>query len=374
MGRSVLSGDRILLLIASSDPHTPLAWRRLADGASAGSGDDALAAPAAEGEERVVLLVPAADVTINWAELPDLAPAQARGAARLLAAENSVAPLDTLHVAVGDGEADAADRLIATVDRAKMADWLARAQSLGLDPELALPVSLLVPRPDAGFVRADVLGQTVLRSHNSAFADDPALTPLIVGDAPVTVLDAEAADAALRAALDSPPLNLRQDAFARRKRWQVDWPLIRRLGAMAAGVLLLMLLINLVLILKYNSAADAMELRTRALAQSAVPGLSGDANAEAALEDALAASRGGGAGFAATASAIYTAVRAVPNLELTLFDFGVDGSLRITLSAATPEDIAAFQRQLERYGFDGTATAPRVEAGRQMVEMTVKLP
>lgn len=361
------------LLFLSADPEAPVAWRLYDGDRETAAGDDLVACPPDQPEARIVAIAPAAATMVNWAELPALAPAQARAAARLLAAENSVVPLDTLHVALSEAD-DAGDRAIVSVDRALLTGWIARLQALGHEPDAILPAALLLPRPDDGFVRGAFAGQTVLRGRSSAFLDELGLADLIVADAPVVTLSSAEAEAAMLAAIADPVVDLRDGGFAKRRPWQVDWALIRRLAWLGAGVLIATLLIHLVLILKYSTSADAIELRTRAVAQSALPGGSGDANALFALDERLAAARGGGAGFSATAASIYAAIRAVPNVELTQFDFGVDGSLRIMLAAATPEDIAAFQRQLERYGFDGTATQPRVEAGRQMVEMTVRLP
>lgn len=361
------------LLFLPADPEAPVAWRLYEDGRQAAAGDDLAACPPGAGETHVVAIAHAAGTMVNWAELPALAPAQARAAARLLAAENSVVPLDTLHVALGEPD-DIGDRAIVTVDRALLGGWIARLQALGHEPDAILPAALLLPRPEEGYVRGTIAGQALVRGRSSGFLDEAGLADLILADSPVVALSAEEADAAMLAGVARAEVDLRAGGFARRRPWQLDWGLIRRLAWLGAGILVVTLLIHLVLILRYSTEADAIELRTRAVAQRALPGGSGDANALFALDERLAAARGGGAGFSATAASIYAAVRAVPNVELTAFDFAVDGSLRIAIAAATVEDIAAFQRQLERYGFDGTATRPRVEAGRQMIEMTVRLP
>lgn len=375
MGRSVLKPERILLLELPSEPDAPIAWRRLADGVETARGDDLVGAepsvPDSDAPEQIVAVAPAADVTINFADLPGLAPAQARAAARLLASENSISPLDTLHVAVGLDEIEGEERLIATVDRARMDEWLSRTRALGYDPDAIVPSALLLPRPEEGYVRGELFGQSVLRSHNSAFLDDD-LAPLIVRDAPVTVLANGEAEAAMLPALAAPPVNLRQGDYAKRERWAVDWVMARRLALLGAGIALALLLTNLVLIWRYEAAADATQAETRALAATVTQGQGADP--VRALDERLAANRGGGAGFAATSAAIFTAVRAAPNVELTLFDFGIDGTLRIGIAATSTADLTAFQRQLEEYGFDGTATAPTVVAGRQVIEMTVKLP
>ena len=96
--------------------------------------------------------------------------------------------------------------------------------------------------------------------------------------------------------------------------------------------------------------------------------------AHAALDDRLAGYRGGGKGFANSSAALFGVVQRVANVELTAFDFGVDGSMRITVSGASAADIAAFQQEMQRMGFAGSANQPQQAAGRQIVEMTVTLP
>lgn len=371
-----MTAARLLLLKLPADSLAPIEWRRIADGVVIDQGDDLTTAPLPvenqPDDERVIAITPAADVTINWAELPGFAPAQAQAAARLLASENSISALDSLHVAVGRDEDDSDDRLIAVTDRVRMDEWLARTQSLGFDPDAILPASLLLSRPDSGFVRAEIWGEAVVRSRDSAFADEAGLVELIVGDAPLARLEPGVAEAGMLAVLDDMPVNLRQGAYARTRRWRLDWTLIRRLALLGAAIAGVAILISLVLIAKYSFAADALELKTQNLAETAVPG--SDSAAIAALDERLAAQRGGGAGFGNTAAAIFAAVRAVPGVELTLFDFGADGSTRITLAAGNPADIATFQHRLEGYGFVGTAGTVQQTAGRHIMEMTVKLP
>lgn len=372
-----MSDGRFLVLRLPASATAPIGWIRLADGAIVAEGDDLVAIqPADDAQlagERVIAVAPAADVTINWAELSGLTDAQARGAARLLVSENSIAPLESLHVAVG-GEGEGGDRLIATVDRARMESWLSATQALGFDPDAIVPGSLLLAPPEQGYAKADILGETIIAGAGSAFADDPALTPLIVGDAPLAELSDDEARAGWIAALAALPIDLRQGDYTKKRRWTLDWSLVRRLAIVGLGIVAVLVATNVTLALKYSFAADALELRSANLARTMVPDATSDEGAIQALDDRLAALRGGGAGFSTSAAAIFSAVRAVPNVELTSFDFGIDGTLRLGIAAATPGDIAALQQRLQRYGFDGTATTPRQEAGRQILQMTVKLP
>src|SRR3546814_7192178 len=68
--------------------------------------------------------------------------------------------------------------------------------------------------------------------------------------------------------MSTPPVNLRQGAFAKRRQWKVEWPLVRRMAWLVAGILLLTLAIQVASIFRYTFAADALEAETAAVAAS----------------------------------------------------------------------------------------------------------
>src|SRR3546814_21041339 len=72
--------------------------------------------------------------------------------------------------------------------------------------------------------------------------------------------------------MSTPPVNLRQGAFAKRRQWKVEWPLVRRMAWLVAGILLLTLAIQVASIFRYTFAADALEAETAAVAASVLPG------------------------------------------------------------------------------------------------------
>ena len=76
-----MSGGRYLLLFL--DDAAP-GWLRLKDGVVAARGGDGSPPPLPDDaavRDRVVAVVPAADVTVQWVDLPALAPAQAAASA-----------------------------------------------------------------------------------------------------------------------------------------------------------------------------------------------------------------------------------------------------------------------------------------------------
>lgn len=343
-------------------------WLRLAAGAiTEGEG-----LPTHAADEPVIAVAPAEAVTLHWAELPARSPAQAVAAARLLVAEASATPIGELHVAVGDE--GAGERPIAVVGMGAMASWLTDCAAHGIDPVAMIPAALLLPRPETGYVRAMIGGGALVRSRTTGFADEARLTDLIVGDAPLVTLDRGAIDDAVAAAIVVPPLDLRQGAFARRRRVGIDWALIRRLAVLGAAILAVTLAIDIVRIAKFSFGADALEARADALGRTGLARGETVTDVDRQLDERLAAVRGPGLGFSTTVAAVYAAVRATPGTELTALDFQANGSLRIGVAAARESLPTDLKRALEAAGFTVTAGTFQSANGRVTGEMTVSRP
>ncbi len=335
--------------------------------------DDARIVDEGEGvpvsDAPVIAVVPAEDVTLHWAELPSRSPAQAVAAARLLVAEASAAPLAELHVAVGDE--GGVDRPIGVVAAGAMRDWLAMLAAAGVDPVAVVPAPMLLPRPDEGYVRADLTGVGVVRGTSSGFADDPVLTDLITGGVAPTTLDREALTAALFAAAAGPALDLRQGAFARRRRFALDWPLIRRLAVLALLILAVTLAISLVRIAKYSFGATALEAQADAVARTGLPRGETVTDAARQLDERLSRVRGPGLGFTATTAAVFAAVRATPGSEVTALDFQANGDLRLSVAVEREALATDLKRAIESAGFAVRAGTFQANAGRVTGDLTV---
>jgi general secretion pathway protein L len=344
----------LILFIAPDDRlHS---WWIAREGRVAERGDAEAVLPDAL-PARVIAVAPAGAMTIHAAELGSLATQQARTAARLLVADTSVVPVETQHVAVG--EADGADRSVAVIGNGRISAWLESLQARGIDPDAVLPAPLLLPRPDQGYVRAGIGGETVLRGRTAAFADEPGMTDLLVGDAPIEDVDAEPL---ILAALDAPELDLRQGPFAKRRRFRLDWALARRLAGLAGAIAAVTLLIAIVQIVRYGFAADALDAEAEAVARTVVPDAGG--NPISTLQSRLAARRGAGMGFTATSGALLSAVQAVPNVELASLSFESDGMLRATVLAPGAAEAESLRARLRARGLSVEATPFTAENGR----------
>ena len=362
--------DTLVLFLPVAD--VPWRWLRIADNGVRARGEgfppdlDPDAPPP-------VAVVPADAVTLHWAELPDRSVAQSVTAARLLAADASASPIGELHVAVGR-EGDNAERPIGVVSTLQMHHWLAALAAQGVDPLSMLPAPMLLPRPDEGYLRADLGGEGVVRGPTSGFADEARLTELVTGGVAPAVLERDALDAAIVAAIGNPALDLRQGAFARRRRFAIDWPLVRRLGWLSLAILTVTLIISLVSILKYNVAADLLEQRAEQLARQGLPRGETVNDADRQLTERLARLRGGGLGFSRTAAALLSAIRAVPGSEVTALAFDPNGDVRATISAPGEGQATDLRTRIEAQGFVARLSTLESANGRVSGTLTVSMP
>ncbi|VVT02580.1 Type II secretion system protein L [Sphingomonas sp. EC-HK361] len=360
--------DRLVLFLPP--PDSPWRWLRVADGAVVARGE---AMPEGDfGDVEIVAVAPADAVTLHWATLPDRSTAQAVAAARILAGDASAAPIDSLHVAVGREASE--DRPIGVVATTRMREWLEAMARMALDPAAIIPAPMLLPRPEEGYVRADIGGQAVVRGATAGFADEDRVTALVTGDHAPATLDRDTVEAAIVAASELPALDLRQGPFARRRRIGIDWKLVRRLAVLAGAALLVTLAIDLVRIAKYSFGADAVEAEADSLARQGLPrgAVVNDANRE--LDTRLSALRGPGAGFGTTAAVVFSAVQAVAGAEVTALNFDTNGDLRVTLSAPGQAEANAVVQRIEQAGFTVRPSPFTSAGGRITGELTVALP
>lgn len=361
-----MSGTTLVLYLPEDDGDS-VGWTLWNDGVQLEDGDDASAAlPPTEGM-CVVAIAPAQAVTLHWVALPDLAPAQARAAASLLAGETSAGPLGALHVALSSADSEGR-RTMALVDRGRMAGWLARLNALGLDPDMMAPAALLLPAPNDGFVRGTIGGQRVVRGIDSAFAEDDVIAPMILAGAVV----AEVSDGPLDRAVDHCPVDLRQGQFARARRFGVDWKLVRRLAALAGIAALLLLATSIVRIAHYSLAADASERRAEALAQQALPAGVRSGDPVASIASRLAGLQGAGGGFSALAGGVLGALQTAPNVDLAQMNYGEDGSLRIVIAGPDAPALSVAANAIKNNGFQVDLGPTSEVDGRQRVELTVR--
>lgn len=347
-------------------------WWRLTDTLVAERGasiDALLRAP----DERVVSIVPARVVSVQSATLPGLADAQARAAARLLVAETSMTPVDGLHVATGIADANG-QRTVAAIEATTMARHLAELATIDIDPDQVLPATTLLPRPALGFVRGVVAGETIVRGAELGFADDPVLTPLLVGEGPLEEVDDAAIERAMVAALLYPEVDLRQGVFAKRRRWIFEALHLRRIAALAATLLLLSIAIALIALIKLNATAARVERENLVRATAILPPGTVVTDPATQVAARLVAVRGPGGGFAPLAAVVAEAANTTPGVELSALVFEGEGGLRATVRAATSAELQTFEAQLLSGGLAVVSGPIASNQGRPYRDLTVRAP
>ncbi|VXC50855.1 type II secretion system protein GspL [Sphingomonas sp. 8AM] len=356
------------LLFLPPDDSQPWRWWRIRDDTGEGEGEGL---PEVTADDRVVAVAPADAVTLHWATIPARSPAQALAAARVVVSDATAEPAHDLHVAVGRERAG--ERAIAVVAPARMAAWLAALARGGVDPAAVVPAPLLLPEPEEGYVRAELGGQSVVRGRTTGWADEPVLTGLVTRGEVPRLLDRAALRAAAIDAVAEPVVDLRQGAFARRRRrTTIDWALVRRLAVLAGLILLATLAIDVVRIMRYSFGADAIEQRAATIARQGLPRGTGEGDATRMLDERLAALRGPGQGFTRTAAAVYAIVQAVPESEVTALQFEPSGALRVSMSLAGEGQANTVKSRLASAGFAVESSQFVSSAGRLTGDMTVR--
>lgn len=363
------------LIVALPEQGEPL-WTRVVDGAvvQSGVGANWLAAcglTALPNDATVLLVPPAALVTLHWIEHPDLSPRQGRAAAKLAALASGIVPADHLFAASDENDDPARPHLVALASRSDMQHWLLWAQHHGLDPDVIVPAPLLLPEPAEGFHRALIGGEAVLRGLEVALAQDMAL-PDIIGDASLRDVPPEQMTALAVAALERPPLDMRQGDFAKRVRRPVDKGVIGRILLWSSLILLASLLIALIGIARQHIAAGNLDAESVTLARQVVPNASDLDQAEADMERQLAARGAGGYGFTAPVAGLMSAMQGPPGVALTALSRDPDGMIRATLAAAKADDINQVLLALQAAGFTVTATPSQDPGGRTLADITVR--
>jgi general secretion pathway protein L len=326
---------------------------------------DALAAP----DDRIVAVVPARDVTIHHASLPDLAEAQAQAAARLIIAEKSAAAAGSLHVAVGAVTA-AGDRPVVAIDRGRMAALLADLAASGIDPDAVIAAPMLLARPELGFAKGHFGNETIVRGRDGAFVDDPILTPLLTGG-DMTTLDRTTLEQSLVDGVTEPEVDMRQGIFAKRRSWGIDRLALRRIGQLALALAIVTLLFHVLQLARLTMAANRIEANNIVIARAVLPPGTNVNNALIQIQEQLNALRGPGGGMLPLASGVAMAVNATPNVELTSMIFDGGGTLRITARANATPDLAAFEARLAGAGLTSASGPVLVDQGRQLRDYTV---
>jgi hypothetical protein len=129
--------------------------------------------------------------------------------------------------------------------------------------------------------------------------------------------------------------------------------------------------VNIVLLWRHALAADVAEMALTAEARRVLPRTTTITDPVAQVEAQLAERGIGRPGFSAAAAALFGSLRDVSGAELTSLRYDAGG---LTAAVATTQggDLALLQERIRAAGFEASAGEPRTDAGRAVVELTVR--
>ncbi|HEY9092093.1 hypothetical protein [Parasphingorhabdus sp.] len=358
------------------DPMLAAGLKRSSDEGGMSDSDQNEDGQAEEDGLTTIALMPSVHGVVRWHErIDDLTDQQQLAAARLAARQHSL-DRENIHIAaVLDGSGQA---VTAVAGRDVMASGLLKLNALGIDPDVIVPAGWLIAPPEDTLVEADFGFEKLLRGSQVIAPDEPDLRALVIGDSAVTVLSAEAVDGILASvAVDgaaSLSLNLRRGDFAKKVRRAITDRQKRILGWLAAALVVITLLIPVIHLAKYHSAASAADAAGLAAAKPIVGEVDSAEEANRLLSEQLIQKNRGYVAFPVPASALFSALQQAPGVSIEKIGYRRDGTVSAGLSAVRAEDINTALIAVQKAGFVITAT-PRTDAtGATKADITVRAP
>ena len=318
---------------------------------------------------RTWAIVPGNTVRVLWKRLPAHNPVQALAAARAMLADDLAEAPESLHIAIGPGDADAL-RPLAVVAPERMRGWLAQLEALGVRADGMIPDCLALPLPEGTRVVAEWQDEWLVRDAGLAFRAAPALARQLLGPDARPGLDPEAAHAAMVAGLTRPALNLLQYGFA-----PAELRATPSRGRLMAVLSLLLLASPLVLLLaeglRYRHAATRLQAADQARIDRHLPGRPASLNAQAWLQQAADRQQRGAqlpSGLARLSAAIMAS--AATHLEV----LHVDAAGMITATVLHPDDagLAELLARLHAAGVAAESAGTRPDGAGLRSELVIQ--
>ena len=355
--------------------------------------------------ERLVVLVPGAEVLITEVALPGGSKRLLRQSLPFLLEENLAGEVEEVHFASGPGSS-AGKAAVAAVDRARMTHWLAMLAEAGLAPALLTPTTLALPVNPGGWtlllteegflarfgdwrVFAGEVANLAhyLRAESSLAAEAEIGSEVEVFNCTDQDVDlhldwlhlAPPRPAQLLVVLaegfaSSRHLNLLQGEFAGSARWRDTF---RRwqLPLAAAAILLLLLGVNATLdYLRLKDEVSRVNQEIARTFQQAFPGSHRMVNARAQIEQKLKEIRGGNRQNSFFAlydkMAPLLATTTNPGLEVLRFH---DSRLELDLNLASLEILEKLKDDLAKAGITAEIRTAENTGGRVRARLSLEM-
>ena len=325
---------------------------------------------AAADDATVMAVVAPQDVRNNWFTFPELEARQAMTVAKLRASEQA---LGLVHCSAGvdfDGSS-----VTAAIAPDVMQYGLDRLAARGINPDIIIPLGLVLNTGPDGFFKAELDGVSVLRGSGIAIPDEQVLRDIFVGADKAIDIETNALRFMLLSASAAPVLNMRDGIFAKRERtvWTTEaqrtW--VQRI---LIAIVALTVMVTLVTLSKYWITTKAENDRALAAAQKIDPSIQDINQAESALTNALNRKGIVQGSFTPLSAALWRSVKASPNVSVREMRFTPDGILSVVLAAPTADNINKTLLGIQQDGFKITATPRQDASGSTLVDITMRMP
>jgi general secretion pathway protein L len=318
---------------------------------------------------RTVLVVPGADVSARWLDLPAASDAQARSAAGFMLEDALSGPAESHHLSIGpqtDGR-----RLVTVVDATILEGWLERARSLGLSPDIVCPDHLSLPESlDGQPVGVRFGGLLAVRGHELAMSGEPDLLMAVLGErAPPPANPLDSATLLARGAL-SPAINLLQGRFAPGgvKAEARGW---RRAVVLGLVLLISPLVIDLALVARNLAAAGSLNAEADKRAVAMAPSARTQPSPALYVMNRLKARQSANR-FLETSAAFFQVIQASGAVRMETLVYSQDGALRTTIAYVNYSDLDGLKAAAQAAGLDLTEDATVTEGGKITSDLIVR--
>ncbi|MET0376159.1 MAG: type II secretion system protein GspL [Rhizorhabdus sp.] len=339
---------RALLLFAEDEVGVIEGWLRLADDRVVARGARLDGLPVPEEDERLFLLLLGSEVAMRWIELPPLTEAQALTAARIAIGEDSLGPVEDLHIALG--RVHGGHRLVATIDNGRMAAWIMWAADTGIEIDHIVPLPLLIAYGEGAARIWARPGRSLVNGHMLAFAIEPDLAEAMLAGRDTEQMDDARFEAELPSALAALPVDLRQGVWRRRRGWRVDAGWRGRMIRYAVTAAILLALIPVARLARMNWDSHQMRLEAGNVARATLGLRDVPEDPRAVMRQRLERLQGPGMGFVDGAAILFGAVRQTPNVELADVRFDDSGVLSARVRSTSAADLAELVRRIGSSG------------------------
>lgn len=323
--------------------------------------------------DRCWVLVPGADATTHSVALPKDASERRAIAAAAFALEDALAvDPGELHFALGPAGTEV--RTVTLACRTAMSAWMARLAALGVKADILAPDYMVVA--DTPVIHE---GLVLARTRDGGFAAEPDLAALVLENTSLrlpSMSTTELLTCAYAKLLHGAPVNLLQGAYAPKRDWSRVLSPWRRVGALAAGVAIAVIVGIAADGVRLSRQAEAATARAEAIFRAAFPDTKRVVNPRAQMRAYLqGAGLTGESGFLALSEVIIKAVSDAPEAEITALRFdGKRGEIAATFSLPSFEAVERLKSGISAHGGRVQEGGARQDGQRILTDMIVRRP